>query len=116
MIESNERVQEFKQEIDAMKVRDPSSGRDRVWLRIGIALMVVGLGVAIGAYFMSHGTNNPLSQNDAIVMAISGLTAAVVGGAVFVRYSVASFLRFWLARFIYEQQSQTDRIIEKLDR
>ena len=99
-----------------MKVRDPATGRDRVWLRIGIALMVVGLGVAIGAYFMSHSTNNPLSQSDALVMAIGGLTAAVVGGAVFVRYSVASFLRFWLARFIYEQQSQTDRIIEKLDR
>jgi TRAP-type C4-dicarboxylate transport system permease small subunit len=116
MIESNERVEEFKQEIGAMKVRDPSAGRDRVWLRIGIALMVVGLGVAIGSYFMSHGTSNALSQNDAITMGIAGLAATVVGAALFVRYSVASFLRFWMARFIYEQQSQTDRIVEKLDR
>jgi hypothetical protein len=116
MIESNERVQEFKDEIDAMKVRDPSTGRDRVWLRIGIALMVVGLIVAVAAYFVSHGTSNPLSQNDAIVMALGGLAAAVVGGAVFLRYSLASFLRFWLARFIYEQQSQTDRVVEKLNR
>ncbi|MGZ6980444.1 MAG: hypothetical protein ACXVJW_20205, partial [Acidimicrobiia bacterium] len=86
------------------------------WLRIGIALMAVGLAVAIGAYFMSHGTNNPLTQNDAIVMAIGGLTAAVVGGALFLRYSIAAFLRFWLARFIFEQQTQTDRIVERLDR
>jgi hypothetical protein len=114
MIESHERVEQFKQEIADMKVRDPSTGRDRVWLRLGIALMVVGLLIAVGAYFMSHGTSNPLSQNDALVLAIIGLTTSVVGGAVFVRYSVAAFLRFWLARFVYEQQAQTDRIVDRL--
>ena len=116
MIESHERVEQFKQEIGDMKVRDPATGRERVWLRVGIALMVVGLGIAIAAYFMSHGTSNPLSQNDALVLAIIGLAATIVGGAVFVRYSLAAFLRFWLARFIYEQQTQTDRIVEKLGR
>lgn len=116
MIESHERVEQFKQEINDMKVRDPATGRDRVWLRVGIALMVVGLAVVIGAYFVSHGTSNPLSQNDALVLAIGGMTAAIVGGALFLRYSLASFLRFWLARFVYEQQAQTDRIVEKLDR
>jgi uncharacterized membrane protein YidH (DUF202 family) len=116
MIESHERVEQFKQEINDMKVRDPATGRDRVWLRVGIALMVVGLLVAIGAYFMSHGTSNPLSQNDALVLAIGGMTAAIIGSALFLRYSLASFLRFWLARFIYEQQAQTDRVVEKLDR
>ncbi len=116
MIESHERVEQFKQEIGDMKVRDPATGRDRVFLRVGIALMAVGLGVAIAAYFMSHGTSNPLTQNDAVVLAIAGLTSAVVGGALFLRYSLASFMRFWLARFIYEQQAQTDRVVEKLGR
>jgi hypothetical protein len=116
MIESHERVEQFKQEIGDMKVRDPATGRDRVWLRVGIALMVVGIALAIASYFMSHGTSNPLSQNDAIVLAIGGLTAAVIGGALFLRYSLAGFLRFWLARFIYEQQVQTDRIAERLDK
>jgi hypothetical protein len=116
MIESHERVEQFKQEIGDMKVRDPATGRDRVWLRIGIALMVVGLAVAIAAYFMSRGTKNPLSQNDAVVLAIGGLTSAVVGGALFLRYSLAGFLRFWLARLIYEQQVQTDRVADRLDK
>jgi hypothetical protein len=115
MIESHERVEQFKQEITDMKVRDPATGRDRVWLRVGIALMVIGLLVAIGGYFMSHGTTSDLEQRDAIVLALGGLTGAVVGAAVFLRYSIASFLRFWLARFVYEQQAQTDRIVEKLD-
>jgi hypothetical protein len=114
MIESSERVQEFKQEIADMKVRDPATGRDRVWLRLGIALMVVGLVVAIFAYFMSHGTDNPLEQNDALTVALAGLTASIVGSALFLRYSLAGFLRFWLARFVYEQQAQTDRVVERL--
>jgi uncharacterized membrane protein YidH (DUF202 family) len=116
MIESHERVEQFKQEIGDMKVRDPATGRDRVWLRAGIGMMVVGIGITIAAYFMSHGTSNPLAQNDALVLAIIGLSATIAGGALFLRYSIAAFLRFWLARFIYEQQIQTDRVVEKLDR
>jgi uncharacterized membrane protein YidH (DUF202 family) len=120
MIESHERVEQFKQEIADMKVRDPATGRDRVWLRIGIALMVVGLVLAIAAYFMSRaastnvGSAGPAEQRDALIVALIGVTTAVVGAAVFLRYSLAAFLRFWLARFVYEQQAQTDRLIDRL--
>ena len=114
MIESHERVQEFKQEIADMHVRDPATGRDRIWLRVGVALMVLGLVIAGLAYPLAHGTTNPLSQRDALALGIGGLAAAVVGSALFVRYSIAGFLRFWLARLSYEQQAQTDRLIESL--
>ncbi len=114
MIEGQERVQQFKQEIAEMRVRDPATGRDRMWLRVGVVLMIAGLIVAGLAYPMSHGTTNPLSQNDALALGLGGLTGAVVGSALFVRYSVAGFLRFWLARLSYEQQAQTDRLIESL--
>lgn len=114
MIESHERVEQFKQEIADMKVRDPSTGRDRVWLRVGIALMVVGIILPIVGYFMSHGTSNDLEQRDALVLTLGGVAAAVVGGALFLRYSLAAFLRFWLARFVYEQQAQTDRLVERI--
>jgi hypothetical protein len=114
MIESHERVQEFKQEIADMRVRDPATGRDRIWLRVGAVLMIAGLIVAGLAYPLSHGTSNPLSQNDALALGLGGLTGAVVGSALFVRYSIAGFFRFWLARLSYEQQAQTDRLIESL--
>ena len=122
MSESHERVEQFKQEIADMKVRDPATGRDRVLLRLGVALMVIGIALAIVAYFMSHGASadaasqGPAEQRDAVVLALGGIASAIVGGALFVRYSLAGFLRFWLARFVYEQQAQTDRVVERLER
>jgi hypothetical protein len=111
MIESQERVEQFQREIADMKLRDPATSRDRLWLGLGIALMVVGVVLAGIAYPISHNTTNPLVQSDAITIALAGIACAVVGAALFVRYSVASFLRFWLARLIYEQKAQTDRLL-----
>ena len=48
----------------------------------------------------------------ALTVGLAAITCAVVGGALFLRYSVASFFRFWLARLIYEQKAQTDRLLE----
>ena len=49
-----------------------------------------------------------------MVIAVLGLTLSVVGGAVFVRYSLAQFLRFWMARLAWEQTASTDRMVEAL--
>jgi len=107
---STDRVEQFKQEMESMQVRDPSQGRDRLWLRVGVALMVAGLVVAIAAYPLAA-TGNDLEQGQAIVQGIAGLTAAVVGTALFLRHSFGNFLRFWLARLSYEQQQHADRIV-----
>lgn len=108
--QATDRVEQFRQEMDALGVRDPSQGRDRLWLRIGIGLMVAGLIVAVAAYPLAA-TGNSLEQGQAIVQAIAGLTAAVIGAGLFLRFSIGNFLRFWLARLSYEQQQQADRII-----
>jgi len=112
MLQNPQRVEQFTTEIADMKLPDAASSRDRTLLRVGAALMVVGVVVAIVAYLLGHGTTNPLQQRDAI--AIIGLTLAVVGAALFVRYSMAQFLRFWLARLSWEQQAQTDRMVEAM--
>ena len=109
-----ERVAQFKEEIASMRLRDPATARDRLLLRLGIALMGVGVVLAVYAYALSHGTTDALQQRDAIVVAILGVSLTVAGAALFVRYSVAQFLRFWLARLTYEQQAQTDRIVEAI--
>jgi hypothetical protein len=110
-----QRLEEFKAEIAEMRLRDPATTRDRQFLRLGVVLLVAGVVLTVVAYFMSHGTTNPLSQRDAIILALAGVAVSIAGGVLFLRYSLATFLRFWLARLIYEQQAQTDRIVGQTD-
>jgi hypothetical protein len=114
MLEHPDRVEQFKTEIAEMHLPDPASGRDRLLLRGGVVLMVAGVIVTIVAYSMSHGTTNVLTQNDAQVVGMIGIAVTVLGGALFLRYSIAHFLRFWLARLSWEQAAQTDRLVEAL--
>ena len=110
MTDITPRVEQFRAEVADMKLRDPATGLDRLLVRLGVVGLVTGLGFAIAAWFLSHGTRNPLQQRDAIVVGLLGLTCAVVGGALFVKGAMAGFLRFWMARLCYEQQVQADRI------
>ena len=112
MLQDPTRVEQFTSEIADMKLPDTSSSRDRMLLRVGVGLMAAGPVIGVIAYVIGHGTTNPLQQRDAIVLAIIGLTVAAVGAALFLRYSMAQFLRFWLARLSWENQAQTDRIVE----
>ena len=80
-----------------------------------VVLMVVGIAVALGAYRASlnvtatPGTNvDVLDSNSYTPLAIAGLATSVVGGFLFLRYSLAKFLRFWLLRQVYEQRVAID--------
>ena len=112
MMGQQDRVEQFKSEISQMGVADPATGRDRMLLILGAVLLIAGPVVCVAGYLSSHSTTSALAQNDATVTAIIGLSLTIAGGALFVRYSVAQFLRFWLARLSYEQQAQTDRLID----
>ncbi|HEX7132216.1 MAG TPA: hypothetical protein VF228_06545 [Iamia sp.] len=116
MLQDPTRVEQFTAEIADMKLPDTASSRDRTLLRLGVVMMAAGVVIGVVAYFLGHGTTNPLQQRDAMVIAIIGLTVSVVGAAVFLRYSLAQFLRFWLARLSWEQQAQTDRMVEAVRR
>ena len=109
-----ERLERFKQEISEMGLRDPATSRDRTLLRLGATGLILGPAIAIAGYFMSHATSKPLEQGDATIVSLIGLTLTVAAGALFVRYSMAMFLRFWLARLSFEQQAQTDRVVAAL--
>lgn len=39
----------------------------------------------------------------------------LIGIGLFVRYSLTRLFRFWLARMLIEQQTQTDRVVEAID-
>jgi hypothetical protein len=104
------RVEQFKAEVADMRLRDPATGLDRLLLRLGVLGMIGGPVLALVGDFLSHSATGPLQQRDAIVQAILGLAIAVVGAALYVKAALAGFLRFWMARFVYEQQAQADRL------
>lgn len=89
---------------DVADIRLRAAGRDTIMLRLGVVAMPAGVLIAVLAWFTSHNSTNPLDQRDAIVLALVGVAVSLVGVGLFLRYSLAEFLRFWLARMIHHQQ------------
>lgn len=101
---TSSRADVFRSQIADMKIPAPNVGRDKLFARLGGLLAVAGIVIGIIGYASSHNTDNVLNQNDAQVLALIGLSCSVVGSAVFLRYSLANFLRLWLIRLIHEQR------------
>jgi hypothetical protein len=119
MSASTQRVEQFKTEVAGMGIKDPALARDRMLLRLGVVGMAAGVLITLIAYIADRGIPSTsatagLEQGDYQIIALIGIAVAVVGAALFLRYSIAQFLRFWLARLIYEQQAATDRTVDAI--
>jgi uncharacterized membrane protein YoaK (UPF0700 family) len=112
---SEERGERFVKDLQDLKVRDPSTGRPWLWLRLSIAAMVAAVVLVIVAYLISHSTNNALEQRDAIVLALGAVVLAVVGAAVYVRFALGNVVRFWLARQSFDMSVQTEELAARLN-
>ena len=113
---NRERVDEFKAEVAGMRLRPPDDSRERVWLIGGLVLPLLGLGLILFAYWGASGTAFVSEQIPFLISGgVLGLALVIVGAALFVRYSMTRYLRFWLIRMIYEDRSQTDRVVRCLE-
>jgi hypothetical protein len=113
--EPTNRADQFRAEISEMKLKTGRSRAEGLLQLLGVILMVGGIAIAIGAYAASlnvaatPGTNvDVLDSNSYLPLAIAGLATSVTGGFLFLRYSLARFLRFWLLRQTYEQRVAID--------
>jgi len=106
-----DRIEQFKADIAELRITDPSSARDLLATRLGLAAMAAGVVLPLAAYAMSHGTTNALTQRDAIILALLGVALATIGAGLYLKGALASFLRFWLVRDLHERRAQTDRIV-----
>ncbi|MFF0224054.1 hypothetical protein [Streptomyces sp. NPDC004629] len=104
------RAERFARELAELKIPDPAAARAALWLRIGQLLMAVGLVLGAIAFPLAHGTDDSLAQGDALALGLGGIAAAVVGAALFLRYSLTGFLRFWLARRSYDLELLGERL------
>jgi hypothetical protein len=112
-----DRIEQFKADIADLRITDPSSSRDLLATRLGVAGMAVGVILGLYAYSLSYGASgdNPApQQRDAIIIALIGVSVAIAGAAMYLKGSLSSFLRFWLVRDLHERRAQTDRVVEQL--
>jgi hypothetical protein len=102
MTSTEPRADRFVRELTELKIPDPAAARSGLWLRLGGALMALGLILGASGYLVAHNTLDPLVQNDGLALGLAGIAAGVVGSALFLRYSLTGFLRFWMARQSYD--------------
>jgi hypothetical protein len=108
---TGDRMIRFTAEVADLKLKTGRTRTEHVLQVVGVVLMVGGIVLALGAYAASldvaatPGTNvDVLNSNSYETLALAGVATSVVGGFVFLRYSLAQFLRFWLLRQSYDQQ------------
>ena len=109
MTSAESRADRFARELADLKIADPAAGRPRLWQRAGAALMVLGIVLGVASYLISQRTASSLTASTAITIGLGGVTLALVGGAIFLRYSLTGFLRFWMARQSFELNLLAER-------
>ena len=98
-------------------VPEPSADTEALLLKLGIGLPLVGVVLILAAWWQAAGTKYVADQMPMLISGgLFGLALIIVGLGLFLRFSLARLLRFWLARLLVEEQAQTDRLIEALDR
>jgi hypothetical protein len=112
----NERMTAFTEEISELKLRGASADRERALFVLGCAALVGGVALAVYGGFQASGTTNPSDQWAYLATgSLLGIALIGAGTALFVRYSLARFLRYWLVRLVHEQRSETDRLIRAIE-
>ncbi len=118
MNDNDARIEQFKSEIEDLKLRGSSSEGEQRLLVLGIVLAVIGVGLAVlGAIQVGSSGGSPADQRAFMAQgSFMGLALIIAGAALFIRYSLARYMRFWLIRLTYESRANTDRIVDAIER
>ncbi|MCO5313462.1 MAG: hypothetical protein M9952_11085 [Microthrixaceae bacterium] len=116
MNENPDRIQQFNKEIGDLKLKASSGENESRLLVVGVVLSIAGLVLAIYGGLMVQGTLNEFNQRSYTATgSFIGLALLIAGAALFIRYSIARYLRFWLIRLVHESRANTDRIVEAIE-
>ncbi len=98
------RREQFEDEIAAVRIRTGKAEAEQRWTILGLVGLIGGIVLTIAAYVGSGGQSDTRDVISSVILALVGVSVTIAGAALFLRYSLARFLRFWLLRLIYEQQ------------
>jgi len=116
--ENDVRIEQFKSEIDGLKLRGSSSQGEKRLLILGVGLVIAGVALAIfGAIQVGAVGDSPADQRAYMAQgSYLGIALILAGGALFVRFSLARYMRFWMIRLTYESRANTDRLVDAIER
>jgi hypothetical protein len=116
-VEQHARLAEFQTEVERLRIRGSAPTTEQRLLLAGWVLMPLGLVLVLVGWYGASGTTELNEQVPYLISGgVLGLGLTIAGAAMFVRYSLARYLRYWLLRMIYEERTSTDRIVEALER
>lgn len=111
------RSEEFTREISQLKLSGSSADTEARALKLGIAGLAIPIVMAIVGILLVMSTSDAADQRAYASQTFwLGNIIVIVGAALFIRYSLGRYLRFWMIRLIHEQRAQTDRVVEALER
>jgi len=117
MNDNPERIAEFQAEIDNMKVKATGGKNESKLLALGVLLGVAGLALAVFGGIMVQNDANEYNQRAFMATgSYIGIALIIGGAALFVRYSMARYMRFWLIRMVHESRANADRIVDAIER
>lgn len=108
------RLQEFDAEIQKLQVDGGRANKEKTGLTAGIVLFVIAVVLELIAFFSSSSATDPQDQTDMVILALFGVVLALGAVALFVRFALTRWFRYWLVRLIYEDRAQTDRVVDAL--
>ena len=114
MTATNERIERFKAEAAELNLKAGNTGKESQLQALGVVLMVVGVAGAFISYIGATGVSATGDVVEMVGLGIAFLTLAVCGAAMFLRYSLAKFLRLWLLRQLYEGQAHIDQVVDAI--
>lgn len=109
-----ERREQFKADVAELKTKSRGGRSDGVWRVIGALLMIVGVVAAFLAYEASLSQSDYRNIASEQILAIAFVGVAVVGAAIFLAAAIASVLRLWLLRQLYEGQQHAETIADAI--
>ena len=109
---TEDRVSRFEQEIAALRLKTSGGSAEQVAGIVGLLMMLVGIGIAIGAAFKAGNKQDSRDLEELIILNIAMLGLVIAGAALFLWRVVAQFWRFWMLRQTYEHQRHIDQLLE----